>query len=122
MAKKTVKSAEELAAEASKLEMQAKRDEITAYYKDSIKHLKVQQEYEALLKDIETSRAERIQAQTFIANAMAQQQAAQQAPAPTADAGSGNAVAGTDWEASSDKAPPAVDPAFADAARKLKTT
>ncbi len=35
MAKKTVKSAEELAAEASKLEMQAKRDEITAYYKDS---------------------------------------------------------------------------------------
>ena len=126
MAKKSEKSAEELAAEASKLEMQAKRDEITAYYKDSIKHLKVQQEYEALLKDIETSRAERIQAQTFIANAMAQQQAAQQAPAPNpspvADAGSGNAVAGTDWEASSDKAPPAVDPAFANAARKLKTT
>ena len=123
MAKKSEKTAEELAAEASKLEMQAKRDEITAYYKDSIKHLKVQKEYETLLKEIETARAERIQAQTFIANAMAQQQASQQAAAaPKKDAGSGNAVAGTDWEASSDKAPPAVDPAFAEAARKLKTT
>ena len=57
MAKKTTKSAEEIAAEASKKEMEAKRDEITAYYKDSIKHLKVQLEYEDLLKDIEKARA-----------------------------------------------------------------
>ena len=124
MAKKSDKTADELAAIASKKEMEEKRDEITAYYKDSIKHLKVQKEYETLLKEIETARAERIQAQTFIANAMAQQQAAQQAPAPTApnkDHGSGNAVAGTDWDASSDKAPPAVDPALAETARKLKT-
>ena len=58
MAKKTTKSAEEIAAEASKKEMEAKRDEITAYYKDSIKHLKVQLEYEDLLKYIEKARAE----------------------------------------------------------------
>ena len=101
MAKKTKKSAEELAVEASKAEMEAKREEITAYYKDSIPHLKVQLEYESLLKDIETSRAERIQAQTFIANAMAQNEAAQPPqPKPQSQAGS-------DWNASSDKAPPA---------------
>ena len=79
MAKKA-KTEEELKAEASQAEMKAKRDEITAYYKDSIHHLKVQHEYETLLKDIETARAERVQAQTFLANAMAQQQQAQQAP------------------------------------------
>ena len=107
---KTVKSPEVLEAEASAAEMKAKRDEITAYYSDSISHLEVQLNYETLLKDIETARAERVQAQKFLANAMAEQQ-----QAPT-----GNAVAGTDWDAASDKAPPAVDPAFAEAARKLK--
>ena len=71
MAKKSTKSAEEIAAEASKKEMEAKRDEITAYYKDSIKHLKVQLEYEDLLKDIEKARAERVQAQMFLAQAAA---------------------------------------------------
>lgn len=118
MAKKA-KTEEELKAEASQAEMKAKRDEITAYYKDSIHHLKVQHEYETLLKDIETARAERVQAQTFLANAMAQQQQAQQAP-PAPAGPQAQAVAGTDWEANSDKAPPAVDPAFANAARKLK--
>tara|TARA_R110001592_G_scaffold126655_4_gene338054 strand:+ start:3791 stop:4144 length:354 start_codon:yes stop_codon:yes gene_type:complete len=113
---KTVKTEEQLKAEASQAEMKAKRDEITSYYKDSIYHLKVQKEYETLLKEIETARAERVQAQTFLANAMAQQQQAQQAPAGP----KGQDVVGTDWEASSDKAPPAVDPAIADAARKLK--
>jgi len=120
MAKKA-KTEEELKAEASQAEMKAKRDEITAYYKDSIHHLKVQHEYETLLKDIETARAERVQAQTFLANAMAQQQQAQQAAnAPAPAVPEAHAVAGTDWEAGSDKAPPIVDAAFADAARKLK--
>ena len=71
MAKKTEKSAEEIAAEASKVEMDAKRAEITAYYKDSVKHLKIQLEYETILKDIEVARAERVQSQMFIAQAMA---------------------------------------------------
>ena len=116
---KTTKTEEQLKAEASQAEMKAKRDEITAYYKDSISHLKVQKEYETLLKEIETARAERVQAQTFLANAMAQQQQAQQAP-PTPAAPKGQDVVGTDWDASSDKAPPAVEPALAEAARKLK--
>ena len=112
MAKKSTKSAEEIAAEASKKEMEAKRDEITAYYKDSIKHLKVQLEYEDLLKDIEKARAERVQAQMFLAQAMAkneeeakQSQSVDLKPGPQSQAGS-------DWDASSDKAPPV---------RKLKT-
>ena len=102
MAKKTTKSADEIAAETSKKEMELKREEITAYYKESIPHLTVQLEYETVLKDIESARAERIQAQTFIANAMAQQQgeapAATQAPQPS--------EASSDWDAASDKAPP----------------
>ena len=109
---KTTKTEEQLKAEASQAEMKAKRDEITAYYKDSISHLKVQKEYETLLKEIETARAERVQAQTFLANAMAQQQQAQQAPPPTPSGIKGQDVVGTDWDASSDKAPPV---------RKLKT-
>jgi hypothetical protein len=119
---KTTKTEEQLKAEASQAEMKAKRDEITAYYKDSISHLKVQKEYETLLKEIETARAERVQAQTFLANAMAQQQQAQQAQQapPTPAAPKGQDVVGTDWDASSDKAPPAVEPALAEAARKLK--
>ena len=111
MAKKTTKSAEEIAAEASKVEMDAKRAEITAYYKDSVKHLKVQLEYETILKDIEAARAERIQAQSFIANAMREQQEAQpetgqrdvnlqKAPQPV------TTQAGSDWDANSNQAPP----------------
>ena len=65
MAKKNTKSAEEIAAETSKQEMAVKRDEITAYYKESIKHLKIQFEYEDLLMNIEKARAERVQAQMF---------------------------------------------------------
>ena len=55
----------------SKEEIKARRTEITAYYKDHIKDLKVQKEYEELLRDIEKMRAERIQAQMFIAQTMA---------------------------------------------------
>lgn len=53
----------------SKEELQKRRTEITAFYKDNIKHLKVQKEYEELLRDIEKARAERIQAQMFLAQA-----------------------------------------------------
>ena len=106
MAKKTTKSAEEIAAETSKKEMEAKREEITAYYKDSIPHLQTQLEYETVLKDIEAARAERIQAQTFIANAMAQQQEANGVAPKPGMPSQPQSPAGADWDAKSDKAPP----------------
>ena len=121
MAKKTTKSAEEIAAEASKKEMEVKRDEITTYYKDSIKHLKVQFEYEDLLMNIEKARAERVQAQMFLAQAMAkneeeaaakQPQQTQSQPVELKKGMSHTQEASSDWDASSDKAPPL---------RKLKT-
>ena len=49
----------------------AKRQEITKYYKENIPHLKTQLQYEELLRDIEKCRAERLQAQMFVANTMA---------------------------------------------------
>ena len=55
----------------SKEELETKRAEVTAYYEDHIPSLKIQLEYEALLRDIEKTRAERLQAQMFIANTMA---------------------------------------------------
>ena len=58
-------------ANVSKEEMNAKRKEITSYYEDNIPHLKIQKEYEELLRDIEKTRAERLQAQMFIAQTMA---------------------------------------------------
>ena len=59
--------------EMSKEEMAARREEITQFYKDNIPHLEVQADYETLLAAIEKARAERMQAQMF----MAQQYAAQ---------------------------------------------
>ena len=58
-------------AEMSQAEMEKKRKEIHAYYKSTIPSLKTQLEYETLLKDIEKTRAERLQAQMFIAQSMA---------------------------------------------------
>ena len=52
-------------------ELVAKRQEITKYYKDNIPHLKTQLQYEELLRDIEKTRAERMQAQMFIAKSSA---------------------------------------------------
>ena len=49
----------------SKEELSERREENTSFYKDNIPHLTVQAEYEALLADIEKSRAERMQAQMF---------------------------------------------------------
>lgn len=57
--------------ELSKEELQKRREEITNFYKENIKHLKVQREYEELLRDVEKARAERIQAQMFLAQAYA---------------------------------------------------
>lgn len=53
----------------SKEEIQKRRQEITSFYSENIEHLKVQKEYEELLRDIEKARAERIQAQIFLAQA-----------------------------------------------------
>jgi hypothetical protein len=70
----------------SKEEMAARREEITAFYKDNIPHLEVQADYETLLAAIEKARAERMQAQMY----MAQQYAAQKgegAPDPESPEG-----------------------------------
>lgn len=55
----------------SKEEIIKRRVEVTNFYKENIKHLKVQLEYEQLLTDIEKLRAERLQAQAFLAQAYA---------------------------------------------------
>lgn len=57
--------------ELSKEEIKARREEITAFYRENIKHLKVQKEYEELLRDVEKARAERLQSQMFLAQAYA---------------------------------------------------
>lgn len=57
--------------EMSKKELDTKRAEISKYYEENIPSLKVQLEYEELLRDIEKTRAERLQAQMFIAQTMA---------------------------------------------------
>ncbi len=57
--------------EMSKKELDAKRKEISKYYEENIPSLKIQLEYEELLRDIEKTRAERLQAQMFIAQTMA---------------------------------------------------
>lgn len=63
------------AEELSEDQLAQKREEITLFYKENIEHLTIQLEYENLLRDIEKARAERIQAQVYIAGAMAQRQA-----------------------------------------------
>ena len=57
----------------SKEEMNKRREEITEFYKDNIPHLEVQADYEMLLAQIEKSRAERMQAQMFMAQQYATQ-------------------------------------------------
>jgi|SRR5210317_86925 hypothetical protein len=68
--------------ELSKEELQKRREEITAFYKDNIKHLKVQKEYEELLRDVEKARAERLQAQMFLAQAYAASEEGEQEGEP----------------------------------------
>jgi len=55
----------------SKEQLEARRKEISSFYKSNIPHLKVQKEYEQLLTDIEELRARRVQAQVFLAQAFA---------------------------------------------------
>ena len=57
----------------TKEELNARREEITAFYKENIPHLEVQAEYEMLLATIEKSRAERMQAQMFMAQQYSEQ-------------------------------------------------
>lgn len=73
--------------ELSKEELQKRREEITNFYKENIKHLKVQKEYEELLRDVEKARAERIQAQMFLSQAYAAQneEAEEEESDPAAD-------------------------------------
>ena len=66
--------------ELSKEELDARRAEITKYYEEHIPSLKVQLEYEGLLRDIEKVRAERLQAQMFMTKAMAEPPTAPAAP------------------------------------------
>tara|TARA_B100000519_G_scaffold1516_1_gene1476 strand:- start:742 stop:1023 length:282 start_codon:yes stop_codon:yes gene_type:complete len=63
-------------------ELVEKRKEITKYYKDNIPHLKTQLQYEELLRDIEKTRAERMQAQMFIAKSSAAPPAPEVQPQP----------------------------------------
>ena len=58
---KTNPSLDEKEPTLSKEELNARRDEITAFYKDNIQHLEIQAEYETLLSTIEKARAERMQ-------------------------------------------------------------
>jgi|TARA_R110000803_G_scaffold25481_3_gene60941 hypothetical protein len=57
----------------SKEELSKRREEITEFYKDNIPHLEVQADYESLLAAIEKARAERMQAQMFMAQQYASQ-------------------------------------------------
>jgi len=56
--------------ELSKEEILQRKQELTDFYNENITHLKTQLEYETLLRDISKVRAERIQADAFIAQIM----------------------------------------------------
>ena len=74
MAKKTNNQPlDEKEPQMSKEEMAKRREEITEFYKDNIPHLEVQADYEMLLAAIEKARAERMQAQMFMAQSYANQ-------------------------------------------------
>jgi len=60
--------------ELSKEELIKRKAEMSAFYKENIKHLKVQLDYEEHLTKIEKTRAERLQAQMFIVQAYATQE------------------------------------------------
>jgi hypothetical protein len=54
----------------SREEIQRRKQELTDFYIESIQHLKVQLEYEQLLRDIAKARAEKLQADAFVAQVM----------------------------------------------------
>jgi|TARA_R110000744_G_scaffold321307_2_gene427402 hypothetical protein len=88
----------------SKEEVESRRAEVTAYYKDSIKDLKVQKEYEELLRDIEILRSERVQAQMYLAQAMS---GPKEGNPEDVNSARSEAVrqASADWDANQGKAP-----------------
>lgn len=61
-------------------EADKRRKEITDFYKKQIPHLKVQAQYETLMTEIEESRAKRVQAQAFLADAYMQMEGAKEEP------------------------------------------
>jgi len=65
--KKRIDSLNEKKPQLSQEELTQRRKEITKFYTDNIPHLKTQAKYEALLCEIEESRAKRMQAQMFMA-------------------------------------------------------
>tara|TARA_R110002020_G_scaffold107192_2_gene249127 strand:+ start:19039 stop:19341 length:303 start_codon:yes stop_codon:yes gene_type:complete len=73
MANKTKQDLSDKQPELSKEELSKRREEITEFYKDNIPHLEIQADYEMLLASIEKSRAERMQAQMFMAQQYANQ-------------------------------------------------
>jgi hypothetical protein len=80
----------------SKEELETRRKEITSYYEENIPHLKVQKEYEELLRDIEKVRAERLQAQMFIAQTMAAPPEGEEAPSEMKAAFDASKTSGAD--------------------------
>ena len=70
---KNISNLDEKQPELTKEELNARREEISAFYKENIPHLEVQAEYEMLLSTIEKARAERMQAQMFMAQQYADQ-------------------------------------------------
>lgn len=66
-------------------EANKKRKEITDWYKKQIPHLKAQAEYERLMTQIEESRAKRVQAQAFLADAYMQMEDAKESPTEMSD-------------------------------------
>jgi hypothetical protein len=61
----------------SEEQLKERREEITKFYKDNIPHLTIQAQNEELLATIDKARAERLQAQIFMAQATAQQNASE---------------------------------------------
>jgi hypothetical protein len=61
-------------------EADKRRKEITDFYKKQIPHLKIQAQYENLMTEIEESRAKRMQAQAFLADAYMQVENAKLTP------------------------------------------
>lgn len=84
--KKTNNALDEKEPILTKEELNVRREEISAFYKDNISHLEVQAEYEMLLATIEKSRAERLQAQMFMAQAYASQKEGGQVPVDSEEA------------------------------------
>lgn len=88
MANKTIKldpTVDPNQKELSKEEMAERREEITKFYKDNIPHLTIQAEYEDLLATIEKARAERMQAQMYLAQAFAAQKEGNNNVSPNSD-------------------------------------